>query len=241
MDFYGQENRPEDFIIRKLGERPMPGKYDYEDNPSLSPDLHINLYFACQVYVARWITNEQGSIRQRVSRTLVGKLTNCLELTFDSRYKYFPGVAAAIKNRLRDWPVSKSTLDRLVQKLVTDLQNDVCRKDFSSGKHVMDFHVKVVVQRNHTLVRPFIIDRMIETLVAEGGRAMIPATDLSIQSLESKTLCSAASCTICMDEISAGCEGVLLPCEHLFHRDCVTKWLRASHQCPVCRYKMPTS
>ncbi|GFP97942.1 E3 ubiquitin-protein ligase ring1-like [Phtheirospermum japonicum] len=47
-------------------------------------------------------------------------------------------------------------------------------------------------------------------------------------------------CVVCMDEFSRGCEAVCMPCEHVFHGDCITKWLRTSHFCPVCRFEMPT-
>ncbi|GER51502.1 RING/U-box superfamily protein, partial [Striga asiatica] len=49
------------------------------------------------------------------------------------------------------------------------------------------------------------------------------------------------SCVICMDEFEKGCDVVGMPCGHDFHEDCVDKWLRTSHYCPVCRYELPTS
>lgn len=44
-------------------------------------------------------------------------------------------------------------------------------------------------------------------------------------------------CAICFVELSTEC-AVRLPCEHMFHRTCVTSWLRRSNTCPLCRRKL---
>ena len=48
------------------------------------------------------------------------------------------------------------------------------------------------------------------------------------------------SCVICMSDISpekdTTQEIIQLPCNHLFHSDCITPWLKNnSHKCPICR------
>ncbi|KAG9155398.1 hypothetical protein Leryth_017928 [Lithospermum erythrorhizon] len=51
------------------------------------------------------------------------------------------------------------------------------------------------------------------------------------------------SCPICLEEFldygtsSLGC----MPCNHIFHQQCIVGWLRKSHYCPLCRFEMPTS
>merc|ERR1712137_373727 len=43
-------------------------------------------------------------------------------------------------------------------------------------------------------------------------------------------------CAICLAEIHNGGPAVSLPCQHSFHRQCVTKWLsECAATCPVCK------
>jgi len=45
-------------------------------------------------------------------------------------------------------------------------------------------------------------------------------------------------CTICLMEISEGADTILLPCDHIFHEKCITKWLKVHSTCPLCRYEL---
>ena len=78
---------------------------------------------------------------------------------------------------------------------------------------------------------------------------LVPATKSSIErlekvrrdSLEEATLL--LSCAICWEglaEASVDDESLArLPCSHLYHGDCIARWLEMSHLCPLCRYQMP--
>ncbi|KAB2022669.1 hypothetical protein E1A91_D07G233000v1 [Gossypium mustelinum] len=41
-------------------------------------------------------------------------------------------------------------------------------------------------------------------------------------------------------ELGVGFEASRMPCSHIFHGDCIGKWLHQSHYCPICRFEMPT-
>jgi hypothetical protein len=43
-------------------------------------------------------------------------------------------------------------------------------------------------------------------------------------------------CTICQDSLSPPLE--ILPCDHLFHRQCIKRWFKQRMVCPVCRARI---
>ena len=47
-------------------------------------------------------------------------------------------------------------------------------------------------------------------------------------------------CSICLTEVNEGEDTILLPCGHMFHEACVTKWLQIHNTCPLCRFELPT-
>ncbi|CAK0901717.1 unnamed protein product [Prorocentrum cordatum] len=46
------------------------------------------------------------------------------------------------------------------------------------------------------------------------------------------------SCTICLEEFSAGDTQRMLPCFHRFHQHCVDRWLHVSGCCPNCKTRI---
>lgn len=43
-----------------------------------------------------------------------------------------------------------------------------------------------------------------------------------------------AECPICLD-VDAGLPSCRLPCGHLFHAECVHRWIAVQPTCPACR------
>ncbi|XP_015072359.2 E3 ubiquitin-protein ligase SDIR1-like [Solanum pennellii] len=72
---------------------------------------------------------------------------------------------------------------------------------------------------------------------------MVPASESSIELLEPMEADERNSndeCLVCLDELGEETDVLRLPCSHMFHAECITKWLQNSHYCPLCRFEMPT-
>ncbi|KAK4416621.1 E3 ubiquitin-protein ligase BIG BROTHER [Sesamum alatum] len=48
-------------------------------------------------------------------------------------------------------------------------------------------------------------------------------------------------CVICQVEYEEGEEVVSIQCEHLYHRDCITKWLQMKKICPICNNEVSSN
>ncbi|PWA83459.1 Zinc finger, RING/FYVE/PHD-type [Artemisia annua] len=46
-------------------------------------------------------------------------------------------------------------------------------------------------------------------------------------------------CTVCMEGFHSSCtNGKQAPCGHVYHFNCITKWLSLHNSCPLCRCKV---
>ncbi|XP_061991338.1 E3 ubiquitin-protein ligase MPSR1-like [Rosa rugosa] len=81
------------------------------------------------------------------------------------------------------------------------------------------------------------IDSLMRQLAKDGHP---PASKASIAAMPTVTVAeSGRECPICLDQFEVGGEAKEMPCSHLFHGDCVEKWLKVHGTCPVCRFTMP--
>ena len=71
----------------------------------------------------------------------------------------------------------------------------------------------------------------------------IPATKSSVEALEKimfqPSSNSTQECSICLEEFQTGFVVTRMPCSHVYHGNCIAKWLQTSHFCPLCRHPMP--
>ncbi|WVZ11337.1 hypothetical protein V8G54_015867 [Vigna mungo] len=67
----------------------------------------------------------------------------------------------------------------------------------------------------------------------------LPAVEKSIDtSLKKSTVLQTEYCCICLDEFDLNVERYTLPCQHFFHKNCITRWLQICQTCPMCRQSL---
>ncbi|KAF5181447.1 hypothetical protein FRX31_028966 [Thalictrum thalictroides] len=78
-------------------------------------------------------------------------------------------------------------------------------------------------------------------------KKMISASRASIDALERikykmEEWEEVTCCSVCWEEFMTGEVIRKMPCSkaHIFHTNCIEKWLKVNHTCPHCRYPMPT-
>lgn len=49
------------------------------------------------------------------------------------------------------------------------------------------------------------------------------------------------ACRICLDSLTDTKSSIRLPCQHMFHHECINHWLISSPSCPVCRCSLKYS
>nr|GLL46940.1 E3 ubiquitin-protein ligase At1g63170-like [Ipomoea trifida] len=67
--------------------------------------------------------------------------------------------------------------------------------------------------------------------------------DSLVKSLKRKRIeCGGSCCVICLEELTAGRDVAVMPCNHhSFHDHCLSSWLQRSPSCPLCRRKISDS
>lgn len=88
------------------------------------------------------------------------------------------------------------------------------------------------------------LEELFEQLSANDRRGPPPAARSSIDAMPTiriaqRHLRSDSHCPVCKDKFELGSEAKQMPCNHIYHKDCIVPWLVQHNSCPVCRQELP--
>lgn len=98
-------------------------------------------------------------------------------------------------------------------------------------KRIVTQSIRLAILRR-TIVAPSMED--VKLVVGAEALEKIPISKYA--DLEDKIKSMNISCTVCQDDFNTEDTVRVLPCEHLYHPDCIDDWLKGhSYKCPCCR------
>jgi E3 ubiquitin-protein ligase RNF115/126 len=88
------------------------------------------------------------------------------------------------------------------------------------------------------------LEELFEQLSVNDRRGPAPAARSAIDSMPTvkishRHLRSDSHCPVCKEKFELGSEARKMPCDHLYHTDCIVPWLVQHNSCPVCRQELP--
>lgn len=88
------------------------------------------------------------------------------------------------------------------------------------------------------------LEELFEQLSANDRRSPPPAARSAIDAMPTvritqRHLRSDSHCPVCQDKFELGSEARQMPCNHIYHSDCIVPWLVQHNSCPVCRQELP--
>lgn len=88
------------------------------------------------------------------------------------------------------------------------------------------------------------LEELIEQLTMNDQRGPAPAARSSIDAMPTIKITQAhlrsdSHCPVCKEKFELGTEAREMPCNHIYHSDCIVPWLVQHNSCPVCRVELP--
>ncbi|KAG8371051.1 hypothetical protein BUALT_Bualt13G0046700 [Buddleja alternifolia] len=89
------------------------------------------------------------------------------------------------------------------------------------------------------------LNELIEQLSMNDRRGPAPAPRSAIDAMPTikisqRHLNTDAHCPVCKDKFELGSKARQMPCDHIYHSDCIVPWLVEHNSCPVCRIELPS-
>lgn len=88
------------------------------------------------------------------------------------------------------------------------------------------------------------LEQLIEQLNVNDRLGPAPASRSSIDAMPTIKIAQAhlrsdSHCPVCQERFELGSKAREMPCNHIYHSDCIVPWLVQHNSCPVCRIELP--
>ncbi|GMH10337.1 hypothetical protein Nepgr_012178 [Nepenthes gracilis] len=89
------------------------------------------------------------------------------------------------------------------------------------------------------------LQELIEQITTNGRRGPLPAPDSAIDAMPTVKITQShlrtdSHCPVCKDKFELGTDARKMPCDHIYHSECIIPWLVRHNSCPVCRLELPS-
>ena len=87
------------------------------------------------------------------------------------------------------------------------------------------------------------LDELLQQFILDSAQTPPPASATVINSIPSVKISDAdlrhiSDCSICREEFEVNAQASALPCNHIYHPDCIALWLSIQNSCPLCRCQL---
>ena len=129
----------------------------------------------------------------------------------------------------------------LADIMINEILPELAASTFQPDNPIMQF-------LNSDSIQP--LQTILDRSFAEAEGAMRPASSEDMECLREVDIpsgggaaydsCQNTNCVICMEEFEADKEKKIcsMPCQHIFHRQCIEQWLKNDASCPICKKRI---
>lgn len=71
-----------------------------------------------------------------------------------------------------------------------------------------------------------------------GEQCVVEAQAAAVDEMPTTVVTGGGECMVCMEELGEGGAAKQAACSHVFHQDCLFKWLSLHNSCPLCRRRL---
>lgn len=217
-----------------------PNNNEDEQHSISTVQVYLTINFdSCVSIIPMDFSNESHPIIRNSSTDSISVKLTHPQFSFEDEY-FSTGLAMLLSG----YGVDDSLLDLYTERIITAGRELIDRECEKAKRRVIPLVVEIgkveYVMEDEERWAEW--ESMEEFERRNGGR--VRASEEAVKSLKRVVVEvgeEEMNCVVCLEEVEVGKMGMVMPCEHVFHEDCILTWLKESHLCPLCRYQLPTA